>query len=61
MQILHSKLCKCNFCIANYANADFADVCTMYMSNSNTPSVYEFDYEFEFDYVFVYEFDYSSI
>lgn len=30
----------------------------MYMSNTNTPCVYEFDYVFE--YVYVFEYDYSS-
>ena len=34
----------------------------MYMSNTNTPCVYEFDYVFEYVYEFeyVFEYDYSS-
>lgn len=44
MQILH------NTCIQTLANIFFASVCTMYMSNTNTPCVYEFDYVFEYDY-----------
>ena len=44
------------------ANIFFASVCTMYMSNTNTPCVYEFDYVFEYVYEFeyVFEYDYSS-